>query len=157
MSRTHSPSPLLARSADSSALQGTSKPPQRARPGERLLPRDADPDDVLPLLRSLIETDQIERARQLTFEAVRRFPGHEQIRLARHILSVSKATPNRYVQPTATAEIEWLENPPEEARGKWVALIGRDLVAMADSPQELRTVLQDKKFDQYPVVQHLAP
>ncbi len=152
MSRTHSP--MLARTADPSASRVTLR---RWRTEEGLLPPDACPEDVFGLLRVLIESDQIGQARRLILEAVRRFPGDDKIRLAKHILNDGKATPNPYVQPTATAEIEWLRNPPAEARGKWVALIGSELVGMADSAEELRQALEARKFDQYPVVQHLAP
>ncbi len=148
---------MLARSEELSASQGTSKSPQLARSGEKLLLPDARPEDVFALLRSLIETDQINRARRLTREAAERFPGNDKIRLAKRILADAKATPNRYAQPTATAEIEWLANPPEEARGKWVALIGSDLVGTADSADELRRSLRGRSFEHYPVVQHLAP
>ena len=109
------------------------------------------------LLRSLIEKDQITQARTLALEAARRFPDDDKIRLAKRILAGGKAAPNPYAQPTATAEIEWLKNPPEETRGKWVALIGSALVGMADSAEELRQSLKTKKFDQFPLVQYVAP
>lgn len=157
MSRNHPPPPVFAHPATPSlSRRAPGSPASSSSSGRDLLPSKARPEDVFVLLRSLIERDQIAQARKLTLEAVRRFPGDDKIRLAKQILAVGKATPNPYVQPTATAEIEWLKNPPEEARGKWVALVGSQLVGMADSVDELRQSLKSKKLDRYPLVQYVA-
>lgn len=156
MSRLYPPSPILARPARPSSTQGSTKSGKISSSGEVLLPPGAQPGDFFKLLRNLIEADQIHQARRLIHEAVRRFPSDREVRRAKTILVDGKAKPNPYSQPTATAEIQWLANPPEEARGKWVALIGREVVGMADSVEELRESLSTQTFDQFPVVQHLA-
>jgi len=154
MSRADRPSPMLAQPAGLGTT--TPKTPSRSSLKKGLLPAKARPEDVFGLLRQLIETDQVEKARRLATEAAQRFPGSEEIHLAESILSEARTTPNPYVQPTATAEIEWLRSPPAGARGKWVALIGNEVVGMADSLEELKRSLETKKLDQYPVVQHIA-
>ncbi len=156
MSRNRPSPPVLARPAATSVSRKSSRAAAPGGSAKALLPSKARPEDVFARLRCLIEEDQISRARKLTIEAARRFPDHEEIRLAKRILADGRATPNPYAQPTATAEIQWLEDPPEEARGKWVALIG-DLVGVADSVEELKQSLDSRKFEQFPLVQYVAP
>ncbi|MCP4660388.1 MAG: hypothetical protein GY856_33725, partial [bacterium] len=104
--------------------------------GQELSP-DTRPEDVLERLRQLVAEDQLTAVRQLTVEAAHRFPDHEKIQLARRVFSEAEAAPNPFVQPTTTAEIEWLNNPPEETRGKWVALVGSELVGLAETFENL--------------------
>lgn len=166
MSRSQPPSSMLTRSADPSVAPSTAQPEPSSQ-AEELLSPESRPEDVFELLRELIETDQVGKARQLTREAVRRFPDHDRIRLAKRVLNDGKASSNPYVQPTATAEFEWLDDPPEEARGKWIALVGSELVAMADCLDELMAALKTRNLQrplggpeggdqqQVPLVHHL--
>lgn len=89
-------------------------------------------------------------------EAGRRFPDHVRLQLAKRVLAESNSASSPFTQPTDGAEIEWLKDPPEEARGKWVALIGGELVGLADSAAELKTVLEARRYEQLPVVQFVA-
>ena len=131
---------------------------QRLTTTEELLERaGVTPDRVLDLLREVIEADRIGTARRLLADAPRRFPDDPKIRTARRVFAESEATPNLFVQPTAGAEIEWLRQPPDDARGKWVALIGSKLVGIADSAEELFASLRSERFEQFPVVQYIAP
>ncbi len=113
-------------------------------------------EEVFDRLSRLVADGRIGTARRLIAQARRRFPDHPRIRLAERVLNGGKATPDPYVQPTAAAESEWLDNPPDDARGKWVALIGSELVAMADSVDELMQSLASKKLKMIPLVHHLA-
>ncbi len=152
MSRT--PPPMLAKAAEPVAGRTPSRSPQAP---SQLLPAEARPEDVLERLHELIENDQIGTARQLVAEAAHRFPQHGRIRLAKRILNDGKAIPDPYVQPTVAAESDWLDNPPQEARGKWVALIGSELVGMADSVEGLMKSLASKNLELIPLVHHVAP
>ena len=130
-------------------IQGTARRPS--------LSTMASPEEILKRVRQLITDEQINAARQLVADALRRFPDHAEIQLARGVLAEGEPSPNPFVQPTASAEIEWLKDPPREARGKWIALIGSKLVGMADSAEELMASLRSRKLEQLPVVQYVAP
>ena len=151
MSRTSPPPPMLAKQPEPSG-SGPSAADSRDRP----LARKTSPEDVFVRLRQLIADGRIGVARRLIAEALCRFPDHHRIRLAERVLNGGEATPDPYVQPTAAAESAWLDNPPDDARGKWVALIGSELVGMADSVDELMQALASKKLDMIPLVHHLA-
>ncbi len=117
---------------------------------------DARPEDVLERLRQLVAEDRLIAVRQLSVEAAHWFPEHGKIQLARRVFSEAEATPNPFVQPTTAAEIEWLNNPPEETRGKWVALVGSELVGLAETLEDLVKKIAGKNLQQLPVVQQIA-
>lgn len=49
-------------------------------------------------------------------------------------------------------EFEWLRNPPESARGKWVALIGSEMVAMGEALAEVMESLKTMNLPKTPLV-----
>lgn len=173
MSRSQKPIPIQVQSAEAANSEPTA---YRALPrlGEsgaeaKAAPRlqgttmavedhalDLGPGAVLGRLREFVEAGQLNAARRLTEEASRRFPDHDEIQRARHILRAAEATPNPFAQPTTAAEIEWLDNPPAEARGNWVALVGSELVGMAETLAELMNQLKTKNLQRLPLVQRLA-
>ncbi len=115
------------------------------------------PEEVVGLLRQLIEEGNVTGARRLTEAAIRRFPDHPKIVLASRILAPPRVRSTDLAQPTVEAERQWLANPPAEALGKWVALVGAKVVGMADSIEELAEIVRASNLAQVPVVQHLAP
>ena len=117
---------------------------------------EMSPEAVLERLRQLVAEGQLTAVRQLAVDAARRFPDHDEIQLARRIFSEAEATPNPFVQPTTAAEIEWLNDPPEETRGKWVALVGSELVGLAETLADLVKQLEEKDLQQLPLVQQIA-
>ncbi len=152
MTQQSKPIPMQAKSA-TAVGSGVAR---SSRAAVTKLAATAVPEDVLDLLRQLVAEDQIGAARRLLIEADRRFPNDSKIQLARQVLAEGEPSPNTFVQPTVSAEIEWLRQPPQEARGKWIALIGSELVGMADTAEELMAALRSEHFEQLPVVQYIA-
>ncbi len=153
MDPAHDRESMTAKPPESSVRSSASRPSSRQ---DSLLASDPQPEEIFERLHQLIERGQIGDARRLTAEAARRFPEHPRIQLARRTLEAGKATANPWSQETASAEIAWLDDPPEETRGKWVALIGGELVGIGDSAAELVETVTSKKLDQLPVVQYIA-
>lgn len=120
------------------------------------LRHDAPPEEILDEIRLLIADGQILLARRLAVEAADRFPDHEEIRQARHVLNDGKAAVgSRGPEPSTNEEFEWLRNPPEWARGKWVALVGNEAVATADELSELVASLKTMKLPKQPLVHRI--
>ena len=154
MSPDQTAAAMLAKAAESSSVSARSAP----RPeGQEALSRQTTPEEVLGRLRQLIEAGNVTGARRLTEEAHRRFPDHPKIALAQRPLAPPRVRSTELAQATVEAERKWLANPPAEALGKWVALVGAKVVAMADSIDELAAIVRASNLEQIPVVQHLAP
>jgi hypothetical protein len=114
-----------------------------------------DPEALLARIRELV-TDDFVGARLLAREAAARFPQHAGLRNARRVLDEGRATvvPD-HRDVTRDEEFRWLSNPPQWARGKWVALDGGSLVAAADSLDELASALESRQLPTPPLV-HLV-
>ncbi|MCP4546635.1 MAG: hypothetical protein GY835_09250 [bacterium] len=120
-----------------------------------MLPSNVEPEAVLDTIRRLIEDDQVATARRAVAEAARRFPEDPEIRKAKRVLNDGRSTSCAEVEPRTREEFEWLSNPPAWARGKWIGLVGRQVVVMADTMEELIAAVKARSFPQKPLLHHL--
>lgn len=146
--------PIQAKGADTSSVSrsGFTKPPRPA-----LIPRNADPDEVLESIRSLV-TDHVLKARQMSVEAAARFPRHAGIQNAKRVLEKGRVTLGQAAgnpEPNRDAEFQWLRSPPDSLRGQWVALLGNELVGSGDSLAELVERLRSKNLEKLALIHHL--
>ncbi len=58
-------------------------------------------------------------------------------------------------EPSTDEEFEWLRSPPQWARGKWVALLGSEAIASADTLAELVEALKPMELPRQPLVHHI--
>lgn len=138
---------MLARPADSAA--GIVMP---SLPASRL-PADADPDSMADRILTLLTDERFDAARQLAAAAVSRFPQHPRLQGLQGIFdNRGKAVPRLGNEPGRKEEFQWLRNPPESARGKWVALVGSEMVGAADTLEKLIENLESKKLTRRPLV-----
>jgi hypothetical protein len=59
-------------------------------------------------------------------------------------------------QPSTHEEFAWLKSPPEWAYGKWVALVGSEAVAVADTLAEVDEILSSKTLAKTPLIHHVG-
>jgi hypothetical protein len=111
---------------------------------------------LLALIREHISMGRIVQARELAAKGAERFPGHAELANAHRVLAVGKATPRPGTEPSTDEEFEWLRNPPEWAYGKWVALVGREAVAVADTLAEVMDTIRSADLPKKPLVHHLV-
>ncbi len=118
---------------------------------------DSQADEILDTVRELLAIGRLPTARMLVERALLRFPDHAELSRISRFLDLREAQSNPLVEPSTSDEIDWLTDPPESARGRWVALIGRQVVAMADSARELKETLRSLDLAQRPLVHRVAP
>ena len=142
---------MLARSATGSGAGAQTRASSVA--ADSLLPKQADPDQVVDEILLLLGDERFPTARRMAAEALTRFPEHARVRQAWEIFDnhgKSKAS-SKELQPSAGEEFKWFKNPPEWAYGKWVALIGAEAVGVADSLEELMVELRSKNLPREPL------
>lgn len=121
------------------------------------LDSDSPADEILQTVRELLAIGRLTTARGLVARGLRRFPDHAELSKLSSFLDLREAQSNPLVEPSTSDEIDWLTDPPESARGRWVALIGRQVVAVADSARELKEALRSLDLAQRPLVHRVAP
>lgn len=126
-----SPRPMVTRSP---APTTSARSP---RSDGSLLAPDADPDAVVKEILTDLGELRYRRAQRLAKEAAARFPDHPGARKMNRALNEWKARTRPATGRDTTEEDNWLKNPPESAYGKWVALIGSEMVGSAERLAEL--------------------
>ncbi len=129
------PSPMFARGA--STIGGRLR---SAHTEKDPLTPDADPNTVVDEILALLSAERYQSARRLAAAALERFPEHVRVERAWSIFEKrgkARAVPGRLAPKSRKEELRWLRNPPESARGKWVALLGSEVVGMSESLAEL--------------------
>jgi len=106
----------------------------------------------------LLDEDRFSTARRMTAEALARFPDNRRVRGAWGIFdnkNKARVSPMG-AQPSRREEFAWLRNPPEWAHGKWVALVGSEAVAVAETLAEVLEILNSKTLPRQPLVHRIA-
>ncbi len=130
------PSPMLVRGAN--AVSSGVRP--AVHTDRDLLPPDAEPNAVVDEILALLSAERYRTARRLAAAALERFPEHVRVERAWSIFErrgKARAVRSRLEPKSREEEFRWLSNPPASARGKWVALLGSEVVGMSESLVEL--------------------
>jgi len=108
-----------------------------------LQPRQEQPD-VEQQIRLLVEEGQIREAQELLRSAGDRVPAGSKMR---EILGPARARKSPVKGVDRSAEFHWLKTKAAEHPGKWVALVGENLVASSDTLKELLAQLAELRRD----------
>ncbi len=92
---------------------------------------------LLDEIRELLRDGDIYDARRLAAEAARKHPDHPGLRRIHELLNVGRSRRRPATGRSLREELEQLRDPPDELRGKWVAVLGHEIVGIADSLKEL--------------------
>lgn len=143
--------PMLARSATVSTSSGLSQKQQADK-----LEAPASAKGFLDEIRTLIARNDIRSAQRLALEATEKYPDDAKLVNAQRVLNTGKSYTTPGTGRNTRQEFEWLQNPPERYRGKWVALIGRRVVGAAETLKDLLESLPPHLEDT-PLTAQVAP
>ncbi|HKH50183.1 MAG TPA: DUF5678 domain-containing protein [Thermoanaerobaculia bacterium] len=115
-------------------------------------PSREDQPDIEQQIRSLVEEGRIWEAQQLLKSAGDRVPEGSMIR---EVLSPARVRESDVRDVDRSAEFHWLKTKAAEYQGKWVALVGENLVASTDTLKELLARLAELRLEQKPLIHHL--
>ncbi len=146
-----SPLPMSAKRAN-----GVSAPIPRSRRREEVAPcPEEGADGVLAAIREHLGELRYRAAQKLAREAAARFPDHGEIQTMHRALNDWSAETRPATGRDTAEEFEWLRHPPASAHGKWVALIGSQVVALAESLAEVIAALKSMDLAQTPLIHHV--
>jgi hypothetical protein len=108
-------------------------------------------------IRELVEQDRVGAARALLAEAVEHSDSGEDLSLWREILAparVSKSSKERDFD--RSPEMHWLAQHGGEYQGKWVALLGEELLAHSTSLKTVVAALEKNKPKRRPLLHYIG-
>ena len=111
-----------------------------------------DRPDIEQQIRDLLAEGQIWQAQELLKSVGNDVPVDPKLR---EVLSPARVRESDIRDFDRSAEFHWLKTNWEEYQGKWVALLGEDLLASSDTLKELRARLADLHLDRRPLIHHL--
>lgn len=145
---------MLAKEANGSATTPTSGAVREDEP--RLAP-GANPDAAVDQVLALLSEERYPAACRLAAAALAKFPSHARVKNAWSIFErEGKATVGPQAsEPDREKEREWLRDPPASARGKWVALLGKEMIDAADTLRELEESLSSRELPKPALVHYV--
>ncbi len=147
------PPAMHAREAGDSAGAGSVRRSRSSKLKPRL-PTAIDAEVAAERILALLEKDLYLPARNLAAQAIERFPDHRRLNSIWKVFDTggkSWIAPGGS-EPSRREELEWLRHPPEWARGKWVALVGSDTVAVGDTLKEVTDSVRTQELAKQPLV-----
>jgi Family of unknown function (DUF5678) len=118
-------------------------------------PRYSGEDEGVRLeeqIRALLADGQIWEAQNLFNTAGDLLPADSKLR---EVLSPPRIRTIDYRDVDRSPEFAWINAHAGAYQGKWVALVGENLVASSDSLKELLAKLHPLQFERKPLIHHL--
>lgn len=106
-------------------------------------------------VRELISEERVAHARRLLREGLEANPDDLHLNRLDRLLALPKTAKIAKRDVDRTEEFRWLARNREEYRDRWVAVLGKDLVACAESLKELRRILRDREFEIPPLIHRI--
>jgi len=121
-----------------------------------VLEQAVDPIVIAREVRQLLGEGQLQEARKLIVDALRIHPTHAELLKLQQVVAPGRVIhqPGRY--PNRTAELDWIARHRSQYQGKWVALVGQEVVALEDDAKALLNKLQQQHLTETPLVHHLT-
>jgi hypothetical protein len=92
-------------------------------------------------------------------EGIARYPTHSDLQRLAQVLAPPKVVDSSlkgYKEPDRSREFAWLREQAHAYRGKWVAVLGDQLVATADTLGDLLQQVQQARLTEHPLVHLLG-
>ena len=117
---------------------------------------DAHPFLLIERVKKLLGQQKIRDARRALEIGSSRYPEDRQIASLLRAISPGRVSPTGWASTGRQLEITWIKQHGQEYRGKWIALDGDRLIALADTLNELLAKLDtSSERKKPPFIQHL--
>lgn len=128
----------------------------RSARAERVWTGVVGPEALLASIRSLIENEDLAGARQLAAEAAAMFPACPPVQQMHRFLRPGRVVRSAHREPDRSRAFARLEEEAPRLSGRWVALSEDDVVASAESLQDLLSVIRPMTLEFPPLVHFVA-
>jgi hypothetical protein len=123
-----------------------------ARGAHAVRPVEADPESWMEAIRERVGQQDLKGAKQIADEAAALFPDHPEIQKAHHVFRPYKSSLSDELAPDCRRAFARLKELAPSLRGRWVALSADDVIASAETLEELLAMVQPMKLEFPPLV-----
>jgi len=102
-------------------------------------------------IRALLSEGLLHDAHTVT-RALRRFPNNEALYALSKLTAPSKAIRSAVQFPRREEELRWIDEHREQYEGRWVALLGNELIASAGTMKQLLDAVAAKNIEGSPLI-----
>jgi hypothetical protein len=109
-------------------------------------PQDPSPETFLEEIERILNSGTLRGAREVAERGLALFPDHPELRQAYHALRPFEVRANPTLKLSdPRPSYEWLKKNAKSFRGKWVGLDKGELVAAAETLEEVLQALRDRE------------
>ena len=120
-----------------------------------MLNQDEEPGAIVKRIRQLLGEGQLQDARSLVNQALQTYPNEPELLRIQRLITPGRVTSMADCYPDRKTEFNWIACNRVKHRGKWVALIGEQVIAMEDDAEALMQALKHQDLSTSPLVHHL--
>ncbi len=111
--------------------------------------------DFMDAIRGLLASEEATAARRTAAQGADLFPEHSGLAQANRVLNPSRMTSRPATAPDRSREFAWLRRHGSEYRGRWVALLGDELLASSDELEDVLSIVRSRSLRTKPLVHHI--
>jgi hypothetical protein len=106
----------------------------------------------LDRIRSLLAEGLLREARVVIGEALKKFPTDESLFALSKLTALQKAVRVEERFPSRHREFQWLDEHHSQYKGKWVALLDKNLVASGDTMKQVLDAVSAARLEGTPLI-----
>jgi len=111
--------------------------------------------DFMEAVRGLLVSEEATEAKRTAARGARLFPEHPGLAQANRVLNPSQVTSRPATAPDRSREFAWLRRYGREHRGRWVALVGDQLLASGGELEDVLSAVRSRNLRTRPLVHHI--
>jgi hypothetical protein len=115
-------------------------------------PSRQEQPDIEQQVVALLAEGQLREAQELLKSAGDRVPADSELR---QVLAPTRVRKSALKDFDRSAEFHWLKTKAVDYQGKWVALLGEELLVSSDTLKDLLARLAELKPERRPLIHHL--
>lgn len=112
-------------------------------------------DSFADAVRSSLGSGQAGEARRAAAQGAAAFPGDPWLRKANRVLNPSRIVSKPATAPDRTREFAWLRKHSAEYRGRWVALLGEELLSSGTKLEDVLSEVRSHNLDTKPLIHYI--
>ncbi|HEX9730694.1 MAG TPA: DUF5678 domain-containing protein [Thermoanaerobaculia bacterium] len=113
-------------------------------------------EEMAVSIRTFLDQQQLSKARQTAASAAKDHPDHPWLVQADRVLNPDRIVTRPARGKGRTREFTWLRRNADAYRGRWVALLGDELITSAETFQDVQRAVRERTLDSPPLVHYVA-